>query len=149
MRIALGADHAGFALKERLKEHLQTTGHEVEDCGTFSEDRSDYPDAAARVGEVVARGGADRGVLVCGTGIGMAIAANKIPGIRAANCNDLFMVGLARAHNDANVLTVGSRVVATEHAEAIVEAFLETGFDGGRHLDRLKKIAALEPRRSG
>jgi ribose 5-phosphate isomerase B len=144
MRVALGADHAGVDLKDRLRRVLEAQGHEVLDCGTQGPASTDYPDFALAVGRAVAGGEADRGVLACGTGIGMAMAANKVPGVRAANCNDLFMAGLARRHNDANVLTVGSRVVAGEHAEAIVRAFLDTAFDAGRHQQRLDKIAALD-----
>jgi len=144
MKIAVGADHAGFELKERLAAHLRGAGHDVADCGVYSAERADYPDQAAAVGRVVARGDAERGLLICGTGAGMAIAANKIRGIRAANCNDLFVAQLARAHNDANVLTLGARVVALGLAEAILTTFLATPFEGGRHAARVAKIAALE-----
>jgi ribose 5-phosphate isomerase B len=144
MRVALGADHAGYELKQRLRQLLEGAGHEVVDCGTQGPESSDYPDFARAVGRAVAGGQAERGVLACGTGIGIAMAANKVPGVRAANCNDLYMAELARRHNDANVLTVGSRVVAAEHAEAIVRAFLEAPFDGGRHQHRLDLIASLD-----
>jgi len=144
MRIAAGSDHAGFDLKNRLCRFLSGRGHAVEDLGTYSPESTDYPDWAAKVGHAVAAGQADFGVLVCGTGVGMAMAANKIHGVRAANCNNLFIAGLARAHNDANIVTLGAREVGPEHAEAIVLTFLETAFEDGRHARRIAKIAALE-----
>ena len=144
MRVAVGADHAGWALKEHLAGALRTAGHEVVDCGTDSEARCDYPQFAAAVARAVADGRADRGLLVCGTGIGMAITANKVAGIRAANCNDLYMARLARQHNDANVLTVGARVIAAAHAEAVVAEFLAVPFEGGRHQQRIEQIADLD-----
>jgi ribose 5-phosphate isomerase B len=140
MRIALGADHAGFDLKEHLSAFLRALGHEVEDLGTFDRQSTDYPDWAARVAARVADGGAERGLLVCGTGVGMAIAANRRRGVRAAPCNDLFTVRLARAHNDANVLALGARIVAPALAEAILALFLETPFEGGRHSRRVDKL---------
>jgi len=145
MKIALGADHAGFELKDHLARFLTAEGHEPQDHGTRSPESVDYPDFAAAVARAVQGGGAELGILVCGTGIGVAIAANKLDGIRAATCNDLFTAGMARAHNDANVLTLGARVVGTGVAEEIVRAFLRTPFEGGgRHDRRLKKIHALE-----
>jgi ribose 5-phosphate isomerase B len=144
VKIAVGADHAGFALKQHLAEALAKAGHEVVDCGTDSEARCDYPQFAVAVGRSVTEGRAERGLLVCGTGIGMAMAANRVAGVRAANCNDLFSVRLARLHNDANVLTVGARVVAAAHAEALLAEFLATPFEGGRHQQRLDQIAALD-----
>lgn len=144
MRLAVAADHAGFALKEHLRAVLAALGHEVVDHGVFAAARSDYPDQAAAVGRAVAQGEAERGVLVCGSGIGMAIAANKIRGVRAAVGNDLFGARLARAHNDANVLTLGARVVGVDLAEAVLHVFLDTPFDGGRHAARVDKITALE-----
>ncbi len=144
MKIALGADHAGFELKEKLALFLRSLGHDVEDLGTHSTKSVDYPDYAAAVGRAVAAGQADRGVVVCGTGVGVAIAANKVHGARAANCNDLFTARLARAHNNANVLTVGARIVAPELAEEIVQVFLETEWEGGRHGRRVDKIHDLE-----
>jgi len=144
MKIALGADHAGFPLKEHLGRFLREQGHEVEDLGTFSGDSVDYPDFAAAVGRAVTHGDAERGVLLCGTGIGVAIAANKLDGVRAAPCNDLFTAHLARAHNDANVLTLGARVVGSGLAEEIVRTFLETAWEDGRHRRRLDKIRELE-----
>lgn len=144
MKVALGADHAGFPLKEHLKVFLESRGDEVHDFGTDSGESTDYPDYAGQVGRAVADGRAETGVLVCGTGIGMAIAANKVAGVRAANCFDPYASRLARAHNDANVLTVPGRMVAPEYAEEIVRVFLETPFEGGRHQGRLDKIHDLE-----
>jgi len=145
MRVILGSDHAGFALKEHLKGRLAEWGHAVEDLGTHSTESADYPDYAAAVGRRVVeeRGGA-LGVLVCGTGIGVSIAANKIDGVRAARADDPYSAGMARAHNDANVLCVGARVVGSGVAEATVRAFLDTAFEGGRHQRRVDQIAALE-----
>ncbi len=144
MKLALGADHAGFELKEHLKSFLAGRGHEVTDFGTQSAASTDYPDYAARVGHAVESGAASLGLLVCGTGTGMAIAANKLPGIRAANACSPELARLARGHNDANVLTLGSRFLATEAAEAITLAFLEGQFEGGRHANRVAKIRRLE-----
>ncbi len=146
MRVALGADHAGFKLKDEIKGFLASQGLEVEDLGTHSEEPVDYPDVAERVATLVAGGGADLGILVCGTGIGQAIAANKVPGVRAAVANDVFTARLAREHNNANVLTLGARVVGVGLAMEIVRAFLEASFEGGRHARRVEKIRALEAR---
>jgi len=140
MRFAVGADHAGFELKERLRGVLAAGGHEVDDLGASSAESTDYPDWAHGVAAAVSSGAADRGLLVCGTGVGMAIAANRHRGVRAAACNDLFSVRLARAHNDANVLALGARVVAPALAEAILATFVETPFEGGRHERRLAKL---------
>ena len=140
MRIAFGADHAGFELKEKLKAHASSRGHEVLDLGTRSTDSVDYPDFGRAVGEAVAAGRADRGVAVCGTGIGIAIAANRVPGIRAGVPNDLFATRLMREHNDANVIAFGARLVAPPLAEAMLDLFLETPFAGGRHERRVKKL---------
>jgi ribose 5-phosphate isomerase B len=149
MRLALGADHAGWRLKDHLRDLLASRGHEVVDHGTHSDESCDYPEIAARVARSVAAGEAELGLLVCGTGIGMAMAANRIPGIRAANCTDLFSVRLAREHNGANVLALGARIVAAPHAEALVDAFLATPFAGGRHQRRIDLIAALDRARDG
>ncbi|MCL4812895.1 MAG: ribose 5-phosphate isomerase B [Vicinamibacteraceae bacterium] len=146
MRIAIGADHAGFGLKEQVKRLLVDLGHDVEDVGTDSDQSVDYPDFAREVGERVARGAADRGVLVCGTGIGMAMAANKIAGVRAAPVTDMETARLSRAHNDANVLALGARTTDTGRALDLVRTFLATPFDGGRHQRRLDKIADSEHR---
>jgi ribose 5-phosphate isomerase B len=140
MRIAIGADHAGFALKERLRERLASAGHELRDVGTHSEASTDYPDYAQRVAAAVAGGEVDRGLLVCGTGVGMAIAANRRRGVRAVAASDLFTTRLSRQHNDANVLALGSRIVAPALAEEIVDLFLATPFEGGRHERRVKKM---------
>jgi ribose 5-phosphate isomerase B len=146
MRLALGADHAGWRLKDHLRDQLVARGHEVLDKGTHSDESCDYPELAAAVGRSVAGGEAEMGILVCGTGIGMAMAANRVPGVRAANCTDLFSVRLAREHNAANVLALGARVIAAQHAEALAEAFLATPFAGGRHQRRIDQIAALDRR---
>ena len=147
MTIAVGADHAGWTLKESLKAWLLEHGHDVIDFGTHSPDSVDYPDYAAQVAESVAVGKVERGVLVCGTGLGMAIAANKIAGVRAVACNDLLAARMSREHNDANVLAVGGRLLGREAALEILGTWLETPFAGGRHVQRVDKIAALERRR--
>jgi ribose 5-phosphate isomerase B len=144
MRIAIGADHAGFALKERLREQLVREGHQVTDCGTTSEASCDYPDLAKAVADAVAAGSAERGVLVCGSGVGMSIAANKVAGIRAALAVDEEEVRLTRAHNDANILTLGSRTTDAETAGKLIGVFLATPFDAGRHIPRIDKIRAME-----
>lgn len=144
MKIAVGSDHGGFNLKEEVKKWLQEKGHKVEDLGTFSLDSVDYPDVAVAVSKKVAAGLADKGILVCGTGIGVSIAANKIPGIRAALCHDTFSARAAREHNDANVLTLGERVIGRGLAMDIVETWLGSRFAGGRHQRRIDKITALE-----
>jgi ribose 5-phosphate isomerase B len=142
--LALGADHAGFPLKRELHAWLTAEGHTVVDVGTHSTDSVDYPDFAEAVARVVTSGQAECGVLVCGTGIGMAIAANKMPGIRAAVCGDVVTAQLSRQHNDLNVLALAGRATSVEQAIAIARAWLETSFDGGRHERRLAKVAALE-----
>ncbi len=144
MRISIGSDHAGFEMKEKLEEHLRDAGHEVVDVGTHDEDSVDYPDLAAAVGRAVAGGEAERGVLVCGSGIGVAIAANKIDGIRAANVYDPEMARMSRLHNDANIVTMGGRYLPEEVARDIVDTFLDTTFEGGRHQRRVDKITELE-----
>ena len=140
MKIALGADHAGFALKEKLKAKLAAEGHEVEDAGTHSGESTDYPDYAFDVAGRVARGEAERGVLVCSSGIGMSIAANKVHGIRAAAAASVDQARLSRAHNDANVLALGASFLDQDEAGKMVDVFLSTGFDGGRHARRVGKI---------
>ena len=144
MRVALGADHAGVHLKDAVRSLLQSRGVEVQDEGTDGDGSVDYPDYAAAVARAVAEGVADRGILVCGTGLGMAIAANKIDGVRAVPAVDLESARLSREHNDANVLALGARVTTPEIAMQIVSTFLDTPFAGGRHQRRLDKIAALE-----
>ena len=144
MRVALGADHAGVILKDAIRSLLESRGIDVRDLGTTDQLSVDYPDFAASVGREVASGSADRGILVCGTGLGMAIAANKIDGVRATPVADLDGARLAREHNDANVLALGARTTTPETALQIVSTFLDTPFAGGRHQRRLEKIAALE-----
>jgi ribose 5-phosphate isomerase B len=144
MKISLGADHAGFALKEHIRETLIKAGHEVFDKGTFGTASVDYPDFAAAVGRDVANGSADCGILVCASGVGMSIAANKINGIRAALGTNPDEVSFTRRHNDANILTLGARYTQPPAADELVRIFLETGFDGGRHERRVEKIAQLE-----
>ncbi len=146
MRIAIGADHAGFSLKQRLRDILGRKGHHVADFGTGSAEPVDYPDYAAQVAQAVLNGEAERGILVCSTGVGMSIAANKNPGIRAGLGVKPEQVRLIRAHNDANILTLGSKFTDEAMAGALVEVFLGTEFDGGRHSGRVAKITALEQR---
>lgn len=144
MRVALAADHAGVELKEVLKRLLDERGVEYRDFGANTTDSVDYPDFAADVARAVASGAYDRGVLVCGSGIGMAITANKIPGIRAASVNDAPSARLSREHNDANVLTLGARLIDPSRIREILQAFLDTPFEGGRHQRRLDKITNIE-----
>ena len=144
MKIAIGADHAGIELKNHLAQMLRDEGHEISDQGTDTTASVDYPDFAAKVAQVVVQGEAERGILVCGTGIGIAIAANKVDGIRAATCNDLFTARMSRAHNDANIVAIGARVVGVGVAEEIVHSFLQTTFEAGRHGRRVGKIHHLE-----
>jgi ribose 5-phosphate isomerase B len=144
MRIAIGADHAGFLLKEHLKATLKRLGHLVEDLGTNSEASVDYPPICAAVAREVTGGRADRGIVLGGSGQGEQIAANKVRGVRAALCNDLFTARLSRQHNDANVLSIGGRIVAFGLADEIVALWLSTSFEGGRHLRRLEQIAEIE-----
>jgi ribose 5-phosphate isomerase B len=144
MKISLGADHAGFELKNQIKQHLQQKGIEISDEGTNSGDSVDYPDYARLVAHDVAEQRVDLGILVCGSGIGMAMAANKVGGIRAANVSSEYEAQMSREHNNANVLTLGARIVGREQALAIVEKWLATPFAGGRHERRVEKIAAIE-----
>jgi ribose 5-phosphate isomerase B len=148
MKIAIGADHAGFELKEKIKAHLQQQGHELTDEGTVSNDSVDYPDFAAKVAHDVKEKRAELGLLVCGSGIGMTIAANKVHGIRAANLNNVLEAQLSREHNNANVAAVGARLVKEDDAIQIVDTFLKTPFAGGRHERRVEKIAELEEKES-
>jgi ribose 5-phosphate isomerase B len=149
MRLALGADHAGVALKSEVKRLLEQSRIDFVDLGTTGEESVDYPDFAESVARGVAHGDYDRGILFCGTGIGMAIAANKVPGIRAASVTDIDSARLAREHNDVNVLALGARVTPRDRALEIVRAFLETPFAGGRHERRIRKITALEQQAAG
>jgi len=144
--VAVGADHAGFHLKEALKGWLIDHGYQVADYGTHTAEPVDYPDYAAEVAEAVADGKVERGVLVCGTGIGMAIAANKVPGVRAALCSDLYTARMSREHNDANVLALGGRLMGPEMAVDILRMWIETDFGNDRHRRRLHKIGDLERR---
>jgi ribose 5-phosphate isomerase B len=144
MQIGLACDHGGFELKEELKTFLKSLGVEPIDMGTFNEDSVDYPDFGVLVAEKVSRGELEKGILICGTGIGMSIVANKFPRIRAALANDLYSSRCSREHNDANILIIGGRIVGKELAKEIVKVWLETPFAGGRHRRRLEKIEALE-----
>lgn len=144
MNISIASDHAGFEQKETLRDYLAGKGHRVIDRGPASDDRVDYPDFAAAVAHDVADGIAEYGVLVCGTGIGMAVAANKIHGTRAVNCINVQFAQLAREHNDANIVTLSGRFVELAENERILDAFLSTDFGGGRHAGRVAKIMALE-----
>lgn len=147
--VAVGADHAGFALKEHLKAWLLAEGHRVVDAGTHSTDPVDYPDVAAAVAAAVAGGRVERGLLVCGSGIGMAMAANKVAGVRAAVGADAITARLSREHNDANVLALGARLTEPARAVEIVRTWLATEFAGGRHALRVAKLAALDGARHG
>jgi ribose 5-phosphate isomerase B len=144
MKLAVGSDHAGFHLKGSVLAWLHEGGYEVVDLGTYSEERCDYPDYAKAVAEMVSCGEADRGILLCGSGIGMSITANKVPGVRAAECFNTVSAELSRAHNDANVLCFGERLIDAETARHIVEVWLATPFEGGRHLARVEKIKQME-----
>jgi ribose 5-phosphate isomerase B len=144
MKIAIGSDHAGFEIKEKIKQQLVEMNMEVEDLGTNSGDSVDYPDFGAAVGRSVAAGDAEQGIVVCGSGIGIALAANKIHGIRAAQAWNEETARLARRHNDANVLSIGARVLAEEEIPKIVAAWFGADFEGGRHQKRIDKISALE-----
>lgn len=146
MVVSIGADHGGFTQKQALADHLRSQGHEVIDRGTYSEDSVDYPDFASAVAIDLADGDAQTGILVCGTGIGMSIAANKMPGIRAANVTSVDFAKLAREHNDANMVALSGRFVSLEDNIAIIDAFLSTEFGGDRHARRVSKIMALEDR---
>lgn len=147
MRVAIGADHRGYELKEQLISVLKMRGHAITDLGTHSTDPVDYPDYSAAVGDAVASGRADRGILVCGSGAGAAIAANKIKGIRAVQCNDTYTAGQSVEHDDANVIALGARVVGDAVALDLVTRFLEAEFSNEeRHLRRLEKVKALEER---
>ena len=137
MRIALSADHAGFELKDQLADWLRADGHEVIDLGTNSADSVDYPDFGARLGRAVASGDADRGIAICGSGIGISIAANRNPGCRCAMVGEPLSAALARMHNDANAIALGARLIGPDMAKACVTAFLTTDFEGGRHQRRV------------
>ena len=144
MRLAIGADHAGYHLKEHLKEFLAGSGHELQDLGTDSDAAADYPPICAAVARTVRDGGADRGIVLGGSGQGEQIAANKVRGVRAALCNDVWMAAKSRAHNDANVIAMGARVVAPDLAEEILTTWLEAEFEGDRHDRRIRQIDEIE-----
>jgi ribose 5-phosphate isomerase B len=144
MRIALGSDHAGFTLKEDVKSFLEEHGHDVVDYGTDSDQPVDYPAFIAAAAHAVGNGECERAIVMGGSGQGEQIAANKVHGVRAALCHDLFLAELSRKHNDANVLSMGGRVVAPAYAREIVRVWLDTGFEGGRHVPRLEQIASIE-----
>ena len=144
MRIAIGADHAGFPLKQHLVKVLQALGHEVDDRGTHTDESVDYPGICADVGREVVAGRAARGIVIGGSGQGEQISANKVRGVRAALCNDLYTARMSREHNDANVLAMGGRIVAPGLADEIVKLWLDTAFEGGRHQRRVDQISAIE-----
>jgi len=144
MRIAIGSDHAGYHLKEHVKAHLEAAGHVVVDVGTRSPESVDYPRFAQEVSDLVAAGDAERGVLACGSGVGVAIVANKVVGIRAVNAHDATEAALARRHNDVNVVTLSGTRLAPTEADGIVAEFLRTAFEGGRHARRIGQIEAME-----
>jgi ribose 5-phosphate isomerase B len=146
MRVAIGSDHAGFHLKRELKKILEELGHECIDFGPQTPESVDYPDFGEKVSEAVSSNKVDRGVLICGTGIGMSIVANKFPGIRASLCNDLYTARFSRLHNDANVLVIGGRIVGVDLAKEILKTWFTTEFEGGRHLRRIEKIKSIEER---
>ena len=143
-KLVIGSDHGGFTLKEAIKQHLADSGVDVTDMGTHSLDSVDYPDVAVAVAKAVAAGEYERGIIICGTGIGVSIAANKVPGIRAALCHDTFSAAMSREHNDANILTMGERVVGQGLACLIVDTWLAGSFAGGRHARRVEKLNALD-----
>lgn len=140
MKVAIGSDHAGFEMKGRVKRWLESAGHEVVDVGVFNSERADYPDLGHQVAKQVSDGAVERGVLVCGSGIGVCMVANKHKGVRAANCTLEFQAEMSRRHNDANVLCLGERVVGVDLAEKLVQVFFTTEFEGGRHEGRVDKI---------
>jgi len=145
MKLAIGCDHGGFDLKEEVLKYLKTVPDvRIEDLGVAGRDSVDYPDYGRKVAEAVSRGAADRGILICGTGIGMSIVANRYPGVRAALCHDHFTAQMSRAHNHANILVMGERVIGRGVALEVVKTWLETQFGGGRHLLRLNKIEDIE-----
>lgn len=144
MRVSIGSDHRGFHIKAKLSELLREQGHEVVDAGTFDEQSIDYPDVAAAVAGAVSHGAADRGILICGTGIGMAIAANKFAGVRAATCHDEVTAEMSRRHNDVNVLCLSGDMLGERRMDRMVKLWLETEFEGGRHARRVAKITDLE-----
>ncbi|MDN5312351.1 MAG: ribose 5-phosphate isomerase [Thermoanaerobacteraceae bacterium] len=144
MKIILGSDHLGFELKEIIKQHIQSKGLEVTDIGVYDKSPVDYPDIGLALAERVSRGDYDRGILICGTGIGMAIVANKVPGVRAAQCHDVYSAERARKSNDAQIMTIGALVVGVELAKKLVDIWLESEFQGGRSLPKVEKINKID-----
>jgi len=144
MKIVLASDHGGFQLKETIKEHLIKNGYTITDIGVYNTDSADYPDYGKRAAEMVANKESDRGIIICGTGIGISIAANKVNGIRCALCTNEFMAKMSRMHNDANMLALGERVLGKGIALDIVDIWLSTEFEGGRHENRVKKLMEIE-----
>ncbi len=144
MKIGIGCDHAGVKFKEQIKDFIKSMGHEVEDFGTYTTDRVDYPDIAKVVCNSIISGSCEKGILICGTGIGMSMAANKIKGIRAALCSDTYSARVTREHNNANVLALGARVIGIDLACDVVKAFLTAEYTGGRHETRVAKMMAFE-----
>lgn len=144
MKLAVASDHAGFEMKEKIKSHLESHGHTVEDFGCYNTESCDYPDFARKLCKAVLENMCERGVLVCGTGLGMSYTANRHKGIRAALCLNTYMAEMSRAHNDANVLVLGSRITDFAAAKDILRVWMETPFEGGRHLRRIQKIDGEE-----
>jgi ribose 5-phosphate isomerase B len=144
MKIAIGTDHRGFPLRARIIDLLRRLGHDVEDLGTYTGEAVDYPDVAARVARMVSRGQAERGILICGTGLGMCITANKFPGVRAAPCHDDITADMSRRHNDANILCLSADLLGERLVDHMVELWLTTSFEGGRHARRVAKICDIE-----
>ena len=144
MKISIGSDHGAFAMKEHLKQYLTEQGHQVVDCGTYSTDSCDYADFAKAAAQLVASGDCDRGIVMCTTGIGISIAANKVRGIRCALCSEPYSAEMTRRHNDANMLAMGGALIGPNMADRIVDVFLNTEFEGGRHAHRVGKIMAIE-----
>ena len=146
MRIGIGSDHAAFSMKEEIRAYLEAQGHEVRDYGTYSEERCDYPVYGERVALAVKNGEVERGVLICGTGVGISLAANKVKGIRAAVCSEPYTAQMAVRHNNAQIVAFGARVIGIDTAKMITDAFLEAVFEGGRHARRVDMISAIEER---
>ena len=146
MRIGIGSDHAAFSMKEEIRAYLEAQGHEVRDYGTYSEERCDYPVYGERVALAVKNGEVERGVLICGTGVGISLAANKVKGIRAAVCSEPYTAQMAVRHNNAQIVAFGARVIGIDTAKMITDAFLEAVFEGGRHARRVDMISAMEER---
>ena len=149
MKLAMGADHAGYELKEKLNTYFKRTGIDCHDFGTYDTESTDYPDWAAKVAEAVVEGEFERGILICGTGLGMCLAANKVPGIRATPCYGVFSARLSREHNDSNILVLGGRITGKDLAIQIVEEWLRAEFQGGRHKRRIDKVSQIESKYRG